>query len=114
MFHSPATGTPTSLIYNQESELKIDCTMGHELVPIVTMSTTTGIHQHQYHPTSLALPEMLDNVPDMPQYENTGEAVMLKQMDVFQQPTSVVHSPPTLTGVYPLEEECEELEENEM
>jgi hypothetical protein len=85
--------------------------MGHELVPIVTMSTT-GIHQHQYHPTSL--PEMLENVSDMPQYENTSETVMLNQMDVFQQPTSVVHSPPTLTGVYPLEEECEELEENEM
>jgi len=86
--------------------------MGHELVPIVTMSTT-GIHQHQYHPNSL--PEMLDNMPvDMPQYQNTSEAVMMNQMDVFQQPTSVVHSPPPLTGVYPLQEECEELEENEM
>lgn len=115
-----STGTPTSLIFNQENELKIDCAMGHELVPIVTMSTT-GMHQHQhqhhqYH--SSKLPELLDNSTEMPQYANTSDSVMMTQMDVFQQQnsTSVMLSPPPppLTGVYPLQEVAEEVDENEM
>lgn len=96
--------------------------MGHELVPIVTMSTN-GMHQHQhqhhqYH--SSKLPELLDNSTEMPQYANTSESVMLTQMDIFQQqqqnPTSVMLSPPpsSLTGVYPLQEVVEEIDENEM
>lgn len=66
------------------------------------------------------MPELLDNSTEMPQYANTSEAVMMTQMDVFQQqqqnPTSVMLSPPPppLTGVYPLQEVAEEVDENEM
>jgi len=142
------SGTPTSLVYGQDTELNVmkDCTIGHELVPIVTMNTN-GMqhqqqHQHQYHP-SAALPEMLDNIPvDMTQYES-NESVILSQLDIFQQPpppsatqqqqqqqmqsmaapSSSSHQPPPpppsqmnvqniLTGVYTLQEEPEEAEEN--
>lgn len=100
-----------------------DCTIAHELVPIVTMNTN-GIHQHQYHQSTL--PEMLDNVPDMTQYES-NEAVMLSQLDIFQQQqmqsiattTGMGGLPPhsqvnIMTGVYTLQEEPEETEENAM
>lgn len=115
-------GTPTSLIYGQDTELNVmkDCTMVHELVPIVT----NGMHQHQYHQSTL--PEMLDNIPDMSQYDN-GESVMLSQLDIFQQqqmqsmvtPTSINAPPPPsqvniMTGVYTLQEEPEDTEENAM
>lgn len=117
-------GTPTSLIYGQDSELNVikDCTIVHELVPIVTMNTN-GMHQHQYHQSGL--PEMLDNIPDMSQYEN-GDSVMLSQLDIFQQQqmqsiattTSGPPPPPSqvniMTGVYTLQEEPEETEENAM
>lgn len=99
-----------------------DCTIAHELVPIVTMNTN-GIHQHQYHQSTL--PEMLDNIPDMTQYES-NEAVMLSQLDIFQQQqmqsiatTTGMGLPPhsqvnIMTGVYTLQEEPEETEENAM
>lgn len=120
----PKLGTPTSLIYGQDSELNVikDCTIVHELVPIVTMNTN-GMHQHQYHQSGL--PEMLDNIPDMAQYEN-GDSVMLSQLDIFQQQqmqsiattTSGAPPPPSqvniMTGVYTLQEEPEETEENAM
>jgi hypothetical protein len=109
-------------MYSQDSELNVlkDCTIAHELVPIVTMNTN-GMHQHQYHHQS-ALPEMLDNIPDMSQYENS-ESVMLSQLDIFQQQsiqTSNAQSlPPSqviMTGVYTLQEEDEPCcsEENAM
>ncbi|CRK98167.1 CLUMA_CG011533, isoform A [Clunio marinus] len=115
--------TPTSLIYAPETELNVikDCTISHELIPIVTMNAN-GVHQHQYH--SSTLPEMLDNIPDMTQYEN-NESVMLSQLDIFQQQqiqpivtsTSVTLSPPSqvvniMTGVYTLQEEPEETDDN--
>jgi hypothetical protein len=112
-------GTPTSLIYNQDGEINVikDCQIAHELVPIVTMNTN-GMHQHQYHQS--ALPEMLDNVNDMPQYENE-ETVMLTQIDIFQQQMQTASLPPPppsqvniMTGVYTLQEEPEETEENAM
>lgn len=92
--------------------------MVHELVPIVT----NGMHQHQYHQSTL--PEMmLDNIPDMSQYDS-GESVMLSQLDIFQQQqmqsmTNVNAPPPPsqvniMTGVYTLQEEPEETEENAM
>lgn len=69
---------------------------------------------------------MLDNIPDMSQYDN-GESVMLSQLDIFQQqqmqsmvpPTSINAPPPPsqvniMTGVYTLQEEPEETEENAM
>lgn len=65
---------------------------------------------------------MLDNVSDMPQYENE-EAVMLTQIDIFQQQqqmqTAGLAPPPPsqvniMTGVYTLQEEPEEAEENVM
>lgn len=99
-----------------------DCTIAHELVPIVTMNTN-GMHQHQYHQSTL--PEMLDNIPDMSQYE-TNESVMLSQLDIFQQQqmqsigttTSLAPPPPSqvniMTGVYTLQEEPEETDENAM
>jgi hypothetical protein len=97
--------------------------MTHELVPIVTMNTN-GMHQHQYHQSTL--PEMLDNIPDMSPYEN-NEAVMLSQLDIFQQQqmqsiatTTASSAPPPpsqvniMTGVYTLQEEPEDTEENAM
>lgn len=81
------------------------------------------MHQHQYHQSGL--PEMLDNIPDMSQYEN-GDSVMLSQLDIFQQQqmqsiattTSGAPPPPSqvniMTGVYTLQEEPEETEENAM
>jgi hypothetical protein len=117
LFSDFHTGTPTSLIYGQDTELNVlkDCTMTHELVPIVTMNTN-GMHQHQYHQSTL--PEMLDNVPDMSQYDNE-ETVMLTQMDLFQQQqmqaANMAPPPPSqvniMTGVYTLQEEPEESEE---
>lgn len=68
---------------------------------------------------------MLDNIPDMSQYES-NESVMLSQLDIFQQQqmqsiaTSASNAPPPpsqvniLTGVYTLQEEPEETEENAM
>lgn len=68
---------------------------------------------------------MLDNIPDMSQYEN-NESVMLSQLDIFQQqqmqpmPTPSCNGPPPpsqvniMTGVYTLQEEPEESEENAM
>lgn len=123
-YRSPVIGTPTSLIYGQDTELNVikDCTIAHELVPIVTMSAN-GMHQHQYHQSTL--PEMLDNIPDMSQYD-AGESVMLSQLDIFQQqqmqsiatPTSSAPPPTTqvnmLTGVYTLQEEPEDTDENAM
>lgn len=82
------------------------------------------MHQHQYHQSTL--PEMLDNIPDMSQYEHS-ETVMLSQLDIFQQqqmqsiatPTSIAPPPPSqvniMTGVYTLQEEPEDTtEENAM
>lgn len=115
---SSQSGTPTSLIYGQDSELNVikDCTIAHELVPIVT----NGMHQYHQSP----MPEMLDNIPEMSQYE-CNEPMMLSQLDIFQQqqmqsivasgamshPTSQVN---IITGVYTLQEEPEETEENAM
>lgn len=71
------------------------------------------------------MPEMLDNIPDMSQYEH-NETVMLSQLDIFQQQqmqsiatsTSIAPPPPSqvniMTGVYTLQEEPEETEENAM
>lgn len=110
-----------------------DCTIAHELVPIVTM-TSNGMHQHQHQYHQSPMPEMLDNIPmpDMTQYEN-NETVMLSQLDIFQQQSQSMASPPLsnnaqqqqppppsatmnvqniLTGVYTLQEEPEETEEN--
>lgn len=63
---------------------------------------------------------MLDNVNDMSQYENE-ETVMLTQIDIFQQQqmqaTGLAPPPPSqviMTGVYTLQEEPEESEENAM
>lgn len=68
---------------------------------------------------------MLDNIPDMSQYE-TNESVMLSQLDIFQQQqmqsigttTSLAPPPPSqvniMTGVYTLQEEPEETDENAM
>lgn len=68
---------------------------------------------------------MLDNIPDMTQYES-NEAVMLSQLDIFQQQqmqsiaTTTGMGLPThsqvniMTGVYTLQEEPEETEENAM
>lgn len=68
---------------------------------------------------------MLDNIPDMSQYD-AGESVMLSQLDIFQQqqmqsiatPTSSAPPPATqvnmLTGVYTLQEEPEDTDENAM
>lgn len=63
---------------------------------------------------------MLDNASEMPQYENE-ETVMLTQIDIFQQQlqtTSLAPPPPSqvniMTGVYTLQEEPEETEENAM
>lgn len=68
---------------------------------------------------------MLDNIPDMSQYENS-ETVMLSQLDIFQQQqmqsiqTTTGSAPPPpsqvniMTGVYTLQEEPEESEENAM
>lgn len=68
---------------------------------------------------------MLENIPDMSEYENS-EAMMLSQLDIFQQqqmqsiatPTSIAPPPPSqvniLTGVYTLQEEPEETDENAM
>lgn len=64
---------------------------------------------------------MLDNVNDMQQYENE-ETVMLTQIDIFQQQqmqsTGLAPPPPSqvniMTGVYTLQEEPEESEENAM
>jgi hypothetical protein len=77
------------------------------------------MHQHQYHQSPL--PEMLDNVNDMSQYENE-ETVMLTQMDIFQQQqmqaTGLAPPPPSqlniMTGVYTVQEEPEDTEENAM
>jgi hypothetical protein len=77
------------------------------------------MHQHQYHQSTL--PEMLDNVNDMSQYENE-ETVMLTQIDIFQQQqmqaSGIAPPPPSqvniMTGVYTLQEEPEETEENAM
>lgn len=118
LLFSSQSGTPTSLIYGQDSELNVikDCTIAHELVPIVT----NGMHQSYHQP----MPEMLDNIPDMSQYE-CNEPMMLSQLDIFQQqhmqaivttgamslPTSQVN---IITGVYTLQEEPEETEENTM
>lgn len=66
---------------------------------------------------------MLDNVNGMSQYENE-ETVMLTQIDIFQQQQmqttglSLPPPPPSqvniMTGVYTLQEEPEETEENAM
>lgn len=68
---------------------------------------------------------MLDNIPDMSPYDS-NESVMLSQLDIFQQQqmqsiassTSNAPPPPSqvniLTGVYTLQEEPEETEENAM
>ena len=68
---------------------------------------------------------MLENIPDMSQYENS-ESVMLSQLDIFQQQqiqsiattTSNASLPPSqaniMTGVYTLQEEPEETDENAM
>lgn len=58
---SRSTGTPTSLIFAQEPDLNQlhvlkDCnnhSLGHELVPIITMNN------------QLVLPEVLENVPEL-------------------------------------------------
>ena len=100
-----------------------DCTIAHELVPIVTMNiNTNGIHQHQYHQSTL--PEMLDNIPDMSQYEHNDSVMLSQHLDIFQQQqiqsttTSIAPPPPSqvniMTGVYTLQEEPEETEENTM
>lgn len=107
------------MIYGQDSELNVmkDCTIAHELVPIVT----NGMHQYHQSP----MPEMLDNIPDMSQYES-NDSMMLSQLDIFQQQQmqSIVTTsgamplPSTqvniITGVYTLQEEPEETEENAM
>lgn len=87
-----------------------DCnTIGHELVPIVT---NTNIHQ--FHSV---LPEMLDNCPDMQQYNDQlspqTDPIMLPQMEMLQQQQSPPPPPSqinVLTGVYTLQEEPEEME----
>lgn len=70
---------------------------------------------------------MLDNIPDMSQYEHNENNVMLSQLDIFQQQqmqsiassTNIAPPPPSQvsihqTGVYTLQEEPEETEENAM
>lgn len=123
------SGTPTSLIFGQDTDMNVlkDCnTIAHELVPIVTMSSNGTMHQHQYLQT---LPEMLDNIPDMQQhYGEQNESMMLPQLDMLHQqqmqslpspPTTMPPPPPSqmniqniLTGVYTLQEEPEDVEEN--
>lgn len=100
-------GTPPSLIFAQEPDLNQlhvlkDCSnhaLGHELVPIVTMSEQQQV-----------MPEVLDNLPPPPP--------MQLQMTSMQQPIqqSTMSQPmgsSLLTGVYTLTEETElEVEEN--
>lgn len=107
------TGTPTSLIFGQDSEMGVlkECnTIAHELVPIVTNSNI-----HQFHSV---LPEMLDNCPDLQQFgEQANDPIMLPQLELLQNQQQPLASPPptqinVLTGVYTLQEEPEEMEEN--
>lgn len=88
------TATPTSMIFAQESDMNQlhvlkDCTnhaLGHELVPIVTSVNES--------PTTVILPEMLDNLPQL----TSMQPCIMTQV---------------LTGVYTLPEEPElEAEEN--
>jgi hypothetical protein len=113
VLYSIYAGTPTSLIFGQDSDMGMlkDCnTVAHELVPIVTNSNI-----HQFHS---ALPEMLDNCPDMQQYELSDELspTQSDQM-MLPPPMELLQSQPpppsqinVLTGVYTLQEEPEELE----
>lgn len=87
-------------------------TIAHELVPIVTNSNI-----HQFHST---LPEMLDNCPDLQQFsDQSGDPIMLPQLELLQSQghQSILTSPlpsqiNALTGVYTLQEEPEEMEDN--
>lgn len=85
-------------------------TIAHELVPIVTNSNI-----HQFHSV---LPEMLDNCPDLQQFgEQANDPIMLPQLELLQNQQQPLASPPptqinVLTGVYTLQEEPEEMEEN--
>lgn len=96
----------------------------HELVPIVTMSNNSNMNQ--YHP----MPEMLDNIPHMSNMTNMptmhqfnemlqqNDAMALPQLELAHSHSQMAMPPPPpsqiniLTGVYTLQEEAEESEEN--
>lgn len=102
-----------------------DCSMPitHELVPIVTMNNNSNMNQ--YHP----MPEMLDNIPHMSNMQNMptmqqfnemlqNDAMALPQLELAHSHSQLAMPPPPpsqiniLTGVYTLQEEPEESEEN--
>lgn len=129
------TGTPTSLIFNQESELNQlhilkDCSshnIGHELVPIVTMdpngpnsntiNNSNNICSTQQQnssgttSTTVILPEVLDNVPQMIQIQTTTNPGLVAGISGIG--LSGIGNNDINIGVYTLPEEPElEAEEN--